>query len=85
MSDVRDYYVSLRRGQRTSLLAGPFMTHDEALTLVDHAGALADEIDPWVHFDLRGTCSLPRSASNPYGKLNQRLGVVPRVPVESTP
>lgn len=77
-TEPRDYYVSLVRDKRVALLAGPFATHTEALDHVDPAWAKAEEIDPFAWFDLCGTCSKPRDASNPIGKLNAHLGVTPR-------
>lgn len=77
-TDVLDYYVSLRRGKRTALLAGPFETLTEAMSKVERAIAVAAEVDPWSHFDLFGTCSLPRAPGNPLGKLNTQLGLEPR-------
>lgn len=74
-TEPRDYYVSLVRGSRTALLAGPFETHAEALAMVDRATALANEVDPRSHFDPFGTVSLPRYPWNPKGKLNLQLGV----------
>lgn len=79
-TEPRDYYVNLRRGKRTALLVGPFETHTEALSMVAVAVKKANELDPWVHFDRFGTMSLLRSSTNPYGKLNALLGIVPRVP-----
>jgi hypothetical protein len=79
-TEPRDYYVSLRRAERTALLAGPFETHTEALALVDRAVALANDLDPRAWFDPFGTMSLPRSPANPYGKLNIQLDAMPRVP-----
>lgn len=76
---TRHYYVSLRResakGVRTSLLAGPFDTHAEALAMVERASDEAYEVDPWTWFDQHGTCSLPRREGNPRGVLNERLGL----------
>lgn len=81
MSDEqRDYYVSLRRGARTALLAGPFSTHDEALGLVNRAATEAEKVDPRAFWDPHGTCSLPYDPANPIGKLNQQLGVMYRPP-----
>jgi hypothetical protein len=80
-TEPRDYYVSLRRGSRTALLAGPFATHTEALAMVDTAVKLANELDQWAWFDPFGTMSLPRAANNPVGKLNDRLGIISRCPV----
>lgn len=79
-TDICDYYVSIVRDRRKGLLAGPFTTHTEALATVDRARSEALVVDPWTHFDLFGTCSLPRAAGNPIGKLNQRLGIVSRPP-----
>ena len=84
-TDALDYYVSLRRadpaGTRTALLAGPFATHTEAIAMVGRAKDEAERCDPRAFWDAHGTCSLPRDAANPAGKLNGRLGVVPRCPV----
>lgn len=77
-TEPRDYYVSLRRGDRTALLAGPFETHTEALAMVTRAKDEAERVDARAFWDAHGTCSLPRVAGNPAGKLNERLGVVPR-------
>jgi hypothetical protein len=46
---------------------------------VDAAQRKASEIDMRAHWDAHGTCSLPRSATNPAGKLNELLGVAPRL------
>ena len=76
-TDVLDYYVDIRRGDRVAFLAGPYTTLTEAMRNVDHARTLACEIDLFAHFDLFGTCSIPRSPSNPKGKLNSKLGLTP--------
>lgn len=78
-TEPRDYYVNLKRGSRMALLAGPFETHTEALETVARAVLEANLVDAWSSFDPYGTCSLPRAAGNPLGKLNERLGVVPRI------
>lgn len=80
-TDRRDFYVSLVRDGRTALLAGPFTEHTDALANVDPAYREACSVDPWCDFDARGTCSLPYAPTNPYGKLNRRLGIVPRAPL----
>lgn len=69
---MRGYYVDIIRGQRVSLLAGPFVTAAEALAIAPAAFALAAELDPFVHFDLQGTCA--READR-VGVLNGRLGL----------
>ena len=76
MTGERDFYVTMLRGKRTAFLAGPFVTHAEALEAVDRAREKACDVDPWAWFDLFGTSSLPRSASNPTGVLNAYLGIV---------
>jgi hypothetical protein len=68
------YYVTLRRGQRTAFLAGPFDTKDEAERMVQPAVAEAAEVDPFTHFDLHGTARV-EAARLPLGKLNTRLGL----------
>lgn len=81
MSDERDYYVSMIRGEtkkRYALMAGPFTTHEEALLMVDPVKVEARRLDPWVDFDFFGTCSKPRSPDNRDGWLNVYLGVKPR-------
>lgn len=79
-TDVCDYYVSIVRDRRKGLLAGPFATHTQALANVDRARAKACDLDQWAWFDLFGTMSLPFNLANPTGKLNERLGIVPRPP-----
>ncbi len=78
MSEPKDYYVSMLRDKRYALLAGPFLTHDEALKLVDPAKSEARRLDPFTDFDAFGTCSMPRRAENKMGWLNVYLGVKPR-------
>ena len=72
---MRDYYVSLVRGPRIALLAGPFDTEEQARNTVDAAVKLANEYDQWSWFDSFGTCSLPRFPWNPKGKLNSKIGL----------
>ncbi len=83
MTELRDHYVSLRRGNgdkaRYSLLAGPFSTHEEALKFVDPARREARRLDAWTDFDFIGTCSLPQRKENKDGFINIYLGVTPRV------
>lgn len=77
-TDVRDYYVTMRRGEakpRTAWLAGPLPSHTMALELVGPASALARQIDIWADFDSFGTASMPRAADNPVGRLNIQFGI----------
>lgn len=73
-TEPRDYFVSIVRGDRRGLLAGPFATHTEALAMVDAARAEAQRVDPWADFDSFGTCSLP-AGSGKRGVLNERLTI----------
>jgi hypothetical protein len=83
MSGPRDYYVSMVRGGRYALLAGPFLTHAEALEMVKPARDEAERLDPRSHFDAFGTCSLPCSRENKMGRLNVYIGAKPRVLVSA--
>jgi hypothetical protein len=79
MSDEpRDYYVTMIRGKRVALLAGPFADHAFAKAHVRSATDEATRIDPWACFDVFGTSSLPQAQDNPRGVLNDALNVVPR-------
>lgn len=78
MSEERDCYVSMIRDRRYALMAGPFLTHAEALLMVDPVKAEASRLDPFCDFDAFGTCSKPRSASNKDGWLNVYLGIKSR-------
>lgn len=76
---MRAYYATLRRdGGRTAWLAGPYATHAEALAVVDAAWLTACDVDPFCHFDARGTASFERPGATsladfPRGRLNGRL------------
>jgi len=71
--EPRFFYVSMIRGGRTALLAGPFDTHQEALDFVSAARDKATDIDPWACFDLFGTCSTVTRHRR--GVLNRFLGI----------
>lgn len=74
-TEPRDYFVSIVRGARRGLLAGPFGSHTAALAMVEPAKAEAQRVDAWTDFDAFGTCSLP-IGSGRRGVLNDKLGVV---------
>lgn len=81
MSEAKDYYVSMIRGEakkRYALMAGPFATHAEALAMVDPVRKEAERLDPKTHFDYFGTCSKPRDRDNKHGWLNVYVGAKPR-------
>lgn len=76
-----NYYVSVRDGSRTALLAGPFVNdHASALEMVDHARDVAADLNPRAWFYAYGTCRLPLDSSPP-GRINDWL-VLPPVPPE---
>ena len=75
--EARHFYVTMKRGARAALLAGPFSSHQEALDLVEAARDAAYNVDPWVWFDLFGTASLI-SDHPPVGALNSWLGLEAR-------
>lgn len=54
-TDDSCFYVTVVDGPRVGYLAGPFATHDEALTRVDDARKLAAKRDPWSCFYGFGT------------------------------
>ena len=67
------YYVSVRDGGRTGLLAGPFAKHAEAILLVDEARRVAEQVNDRAPFYWFGTCRSEKDLGP--GKLNERLGV----------
>jgi len=71
---MKGYYVTMQRqvlgGVKTAWLLGPFPTHELALAQVDVAATKAEQIDPWMAFDARGTTALTTDKLPP-GKLNQ--------------
>ena len=73
VNTVLSYYVSVRKSHQFGLLAGPFATHDEALTWVEPAREVAIRFDEWAWFYVFGTCSTP-TTSRP-GRLKSHLGL----------
>lgn len=75
---TKKYYVTMIRdpgaNQRVARLAGPFDTHEEALSHVDAAKKHAYEVDPKSAFDAFGTAGVESDNHKP-GTLNERLGV----------
>jgi hypothetical protein len=55
----REFYVTIKRGDRTGWLLGPYATHDLALASVDRGRELAVKADTWASFDAFGTASVP--------------------------
>ena len=54
----RDFYVSVRDGERVGFLLGPYSTHAEAVENVKRGRKLACEADGRAHWYGFGTCSL---------------------------
>jgi len=77
MDPKTGFYVTIRRGERTGLLLGPYKTKDEADPNVDRARKAAEEIDSWAGFDAFGVTrvQMKLGASLPIGKLNGRIGL----------
>lgn len=71
------WYVYVRNGHRTGLLAGPFAHQRIADTYVDPARTLAESFDRWAHFYEFGSLRArprPGRAVRP-GRLNVQLGL----------
>lgn len=87
---ARKFYVTMIRDpgprQQVSLLAGPFDTHEEALSQVDAARKHAEEVDPRAVFDAFGTTGVTAD-KHPPGVLNARLGLTaqPSTPQKREP
>jgi hypothetical protein len=75
--DWRDgecFYVSCIDGPQFALLAGPFQTHEEALSWVDRANDEAQKYgDPKAWFYAYGTCKMAHGHKK--GLLNFHLGI----------
>lgn len=54
----KGFYVTMRQGERTAFLAGPYAAHEDAVKAVCSARRLAIHIDGWAHFYSFGTASL---------------------------
>lgn len=74
----KKYYVTMIRdpgkNQRVARLAGPFDTHEEALSHVDAAKEHAYEVDPKSAFDAFGTSGVESDNHKP-GVLNEHLEI----------
>ena len=73
-TDQPCYYVSVIDGPRHALLAGPFVTHREALDMVDAARRVAVEVDRKSWFYAFGTCRAETGHCD--GILNRQLGIL---------
>jgi hypothetical protein len=61
--------------ERFGLLAGPYVTHQEAIDKVDVVRKIAKDVNVWAHFYAFGTCKLrePINGAYPPGRLNHLL------------
>lgn len=55
MNMEKRFYVTAIDAQRVAYLAGPFLTHEEALTQVERCRDMAYELDQTSHFWWFGT------------------------------
>ena len=65
-------YVSMKDGQRTALLLGPYSEHSTPLNRKAEAQRVACEINPWYDFCAFGTCKIETPNALPLGSLNKR-------------
>ncbi len=70
------FYVSVRNGDQSGLLLGPYAEHAHAEANVDRARDEALAVDPWAHFYEYGTCRV-EAATLPQGRLNARIYLYP--------
>ena len=67
------YYVSIVDGERFNVVAGPFKTHKEALSMVDPAIKTGRTVDPESHFYTWGTVKMENGYNE--GCLNAQLNI----------
>lgn len=54
---------------RVGVLAGPYETHAEALSVVEKVRAMAVKANSWAHFYSFGTSSCPEEIKAMFGKV----------------
>lgn len=69
----KGYYVTLKDGQRTAWILGPFKEHANALASVREAKDCAERFDPRAFWYAHGTSSIESANPLPAGKLNDQL------------
>jgi hypothetical protein len=71
---AKGFYCTVKRGEKTAWLLGPFAEHETALELAFQASCKASDIDPRIAFDPYGTSAITREGAEiaelPKGKLN---------------
>jgi len=70
---MKGYYVTLKDGERTAWLLGPFSDHERAKAAVKEAADKAEDIDPRAYWYAHGTSSIDTEKTLPPGKLNDLL------------
>ena len=74
---AKGFYCTVKRGERTAWLLGPFADHEKAQELAFLASCKGSDIDPRMAFDPYGTSSIEREGVEitelPKGKLNHLL------------
>lgn len=65
------YYVTMKSGNRTAWLLGPYSDHSDALNRVGAAKDLTAKLDQWSHFYSFGTARIQSEQRLPDGKLNK--------------
>lgn len=70
---TKGYYVTLKDGDRTAWLLGPFSDHKRAKAAVREAANKAEEINPRTFWMAHGTSSIETEKTLPLGKLNDLL------------
>lgn len=66
------YYVTMKSGQRTAWLLGPYSDHSEALGRVGAARSTVEQFDAWSHFYAFGTAKVQTENQLPIGTLNRK-------------
>ena len=76
----KHFYVTMKRDGvvRPAWLAGPFTTHEAALSMVDSARKAASKVDSFSEFDAFGTASVTTDTPH-VGVLNGALGLPTRL------
>lgn len=65
LREDREFYVTVRDGQRHGLLLGPFPTHLQAIENIDRGRELSLKADAWASFYSFGTASAPKGTPIP--------------------
>ncbi len=72
--DGANFYVSVKDGSRSNVLAGPYSTHPEALAHVEQIRAWAERVNDRAVFYAFGTVAMAPDFNRP-GMANQHINV----------